>query len=74
MNSFPGADVPHSTYIAELWEQDTQCCLQRNLQCNPYYLVVMREEYKYILCGIKQQGMKRYYDNILKVENTALCF
>jgi hypothetical protein len=45
-----------------------------NLQNNPYYLFVTREDYKYSYCGTKKNGIKTYNDSVMKEEMIALRF
>jgi hypothetical protein len=63
-----------SDHIAELWERNAQDYLKTNVPHNPYYPFTTHAEYIYIQGGIKVEGMKKYYDNVLKVENTVLGF
>jgi len=71
MKTYPSTGALESDYIAEASERDTHRSLGTNIQTNPYYLFAMHEEYNYIQCWINMQGMKTYYDNVLKEENTT---
>jgi hypothetical protein len=74
MKSYGGAGASQRNYIAERWEHDASVCLEMNLLNNSYYLFATHNDYKYIQCGIKKQGIMKYNDNVLKEENTTLHF
>jgi hypothetical protein len=61
-------------YVAELSEYNSQGCYQTNLQNNPFNPFETLEGDKPIQSGIMREGMKRYYDNLLKTENATVCF
>jgi len=69
--TYLGTGALLSDDIAEPWECTAQHCLEMHLQNNPYNPFAMCKECKYILCGIKKRGMKMYYDNVPKEDNTA---
>jgi len=66
--------APPPKYIAGSWEREAQGYLESNQQNNPYDPFAMCAVYQYPQCGIKKKGLKMYYDNMLKEENTALHF
>jgi len=72
--TFPGVWAPLTNYSAQLFEHNTQSFLERNWQNNSYYPFVMRQQYKYIQCGIRKKGVKMYYHNMRQEENPTLCF
>jgi hypothetical protein len=71
---FPCAAAQVIHFISEPWEHDAQDCLDTYLQHNPYNLFAWREEYKYIKRWNKKNGMKTFYNNVMKEEYTVLHF
>jgi len=71
---YPSSGAPLSDFIIDPWERDTQGYLETIVQISLQYPIATSEEYKYIPCGIKKNGIKTYYDNMLMEENTTLCF
>ena len=72
METYSSASALLSDYTAELWEYDTQGCLEMNIQNNPYYPFATCEEFKYIQYAIKKKGMQMCYYNQVKEEYTEV--
>jgi len=72
--TYSGASPSLSNCIAEPWKRDAQGCHATNPESNPYNIFATTEEKKYIQCRTQKKGMKTYYDNIRKEENTTLQF
>jgi hypothetical protein len=72
MEIYPGHGVTLIDCTAEPSERDAVGGLETHLQHNHYYPFAMRRKSKSMQCGIKKQGVKMYYDNMLKEKNAAL--
>jgi hypothetical protein len=72
MEIYPGRGVPLIDCTAEPSERDAVGGLEIHLQNNHYYPFAMRRKSKSMQCGIKKQGVKTYYDDMLKEKNAAL--
>lgn len=57
--TYSGASLVLSNYIAEPLECNFLGSHEPNLQNNPYYLIAISEQYKYIQSGIPRQGTKK---------------
>jgi hypothetical protein len=69
METFHSPDATLVDYNGEPRKHHAQGCLVTDIQSNPYYQFAMHEEYNDIKCGIKNKGMKMYYNRVLKEGN-----